>query len=280
MDLLGERIGGCRIVAQIAEGGMGTVWKALTPRNTYVAVKTLHPESDPQTCQAFANEFKLCFPLRHKGLIRYLDYGIQDGIHFLLMELFEAPTLKKLIHSAGRGIVLTHATKIASQIASALHYLHEKGIIHRDVKPENILVNAEGDARLIDFSTAVTGFARWNPFGRKITGTPSYIAPELIQKKTPTPASDIYSFGATLFEMVCGRPPFVADSENALLSMHLHTTPPAPLSLNRDITPTLDKLLRSMLAKDPAERPPAMSVVASYIQKEGVFRSSGKMAPQ
>jgi len=273
-DLKNRQIGGYRCLMRIAEGGTSMVWKAQTlDAKHQVAIKLLKPEAirDRSVRRAFARELKLCHALHHPGLLRYREGGSFEGTPYIVLEYFESLSLKQRLTPELRRQTLKRADKILIHAARALDYIHEHGIVHRDVKPENLLVGDEGDTKLIDFSAALHGIAKWLPFARQAVGTPSYVAPEQLLRKAAKPAADIYAFGAVIYEMLAGRPPFVGETQGEMLQRKLTADPPLLSRLNREVTPGLDKLVSAMLARSPGDRPCDCKAFLRQLQKTGVF---------
>jgi serine/threonine protein kinase len=178
------------------------------------------------------------------------------------MDLFPAIHLKlPIARPSVYPMPVDQLHRIMEQAAAGLHYMHEQKWVHRDVKPENILINKSGDVRVIDYALAMRPFSIFKLLvGGKAPrqGTPSYMAPEQIRCESPTPKADIYSFGVTCYEIACGRPPFRANSTNELLQKHLTERPSPPSAHNPDITPEFSDLVLKMIQKKPADRPESL----------------------
>ena len=208
--------------------------------------------------RAFEHEAKLGMDLSHPKLIRVYEYVKDKERPYFVMEYFQSMHLRLPIGKP-RDYPLPGARrhKILSESAQALAYMHDKGFVHRDIKPENIIFNKVGETRLIDYGLARKlrgGLGKL--LGGKVPcqGTKSYMSPEQIQQKEPTPAADIYSFGITAYEVACGRQPFRANSPAELLMKHVKEQPNPPTSYNKDITPEFSDLIMKMIKKRPQDR--------------------------
>ena len=254
------RIGHYELIRKLGEGGMGAVYQAKDSRtNEQVALKVL-PRSrarDNTFLQRFEAEANAAFVVDHPNIIRGLDVGNADGYHFLVMEYIDGEDVYSLLGQKGR-FPEREALRILEQIASALDHIHGERLVHRDIKPENILVTASGTAKLADLGLAVDKEAQGR---RRITkagiamGTPFYLSPEQIQGKSEIDIrSDIYSLGATVYEMVTGRPPFDGETSAVVMMKHLNEQVPSPHDIDRQISISFCHLLEKMMAKDPAER--------------------------
>ncbi|MCZ7648749.1 MAG: serine/threonine protein kinase [Planctomycetota bacterium] len=254
------RIGCYDLIRKLGEGGMGAVYQAKDTRdNKIVALKVL-PRSrarDKTFLTRFEAEARASFELDHPNIVRGYDLGHADGYHFLVMEYVEGHDVYSLLEQKGR-FSEKEALSILRQTASALDHIHGERLVHRDIKPENIIVTPSGEAKLADMGLAVDKEAQGR---RRITkagiamGTPFYLSPEQIQGKTEIDIrSDIYSLGATVYEMVTGRPPFEGDTAAVVMMKHLTEQVPSPHDIDRGISPGFCHVLERMMAKDPAER--------------------------
>ena len=252
----GQQLGPYQIISQIGKGGMATIYKAYHANmDRYVALKivAIGLTEDPNFLKRFQQEARLIARLEHPHILPVHDFGEADGIPYLVMRYLEAGTLKERL--AASPLTLTEIDRIFTQLADALTYAHENGVIHRDIKPSNAMLDRRGDIFLTDFGVAkiVEGSSHLTATGT-ITGTPAYMSPEQAQGQKADQRSDIYSLGIVLFEMLTGRVPFEAETPLAVIFKHIQEPPP-PLSVVRpDLPYMLEPVLLRALAKDPAER--------------------------
>ena len=266
-NLSGKTLGTFRLLKWLAQGGAGTVYAASNPRfKNLLAVKILHAEkmANKKDVAGMTNEYEIGRSLSHPGILKYIDFGTYEGRPFMVMEMFPGRAFNALRRTPdGAKAVRRREREIFTQMAEIVNYLHQQKVIHRDLKPDNFMVDLEhNQLKLIDFSVSerMTGlFRQLFTFGRTIIGTPSYMSPEHIEKKAPAPAMDIYSFGVMLFEHFAGRPPFVAATQNALLTQVLDVPAPKLSKFNPDVSPELEQLVARMLSKKPDERPVSMA---------------------
>jgi len=260
---LGEdRIGNYRIMRSIYMGVTAMVLEAQDESGKRFAIKQLL-ESRAETAserRAFEFEAKLGLSLRHPNLVRFYEYVKDPEQPYFVMDFFPGHQLKIAIAKPNDyPNVKRQLHRIITQSAQALAYMHEQGWVHRDVKPENIMVNKTGEVRVIDYTLTkrpVKGLAAIFIKKMKVRqGTPSYMAPEQIQLATPTIAADIYSFGITCYELACGRPPFRANSTSELLGKHIKEAPAPPTMHNKEITPDFADLIMKTIKKKPEDRP-------------------------
>jgi beta-lactam-binding protein with PASTA domain/tRNA A-37 threonylcarbamoyl transferase component Bud32 len=221
-----------------------------------VAIKVLAPQyaDDPNFVTRFRREAQAAARLSNQNLVSVFDTGSDDGVHYIVMEFVEGRTLAEFLAGGGR-IMPERAIDIAMHVCVALEAAHAQGVIHRDIKPGNIMLNQRGDVKVSDFGIArVTTTAETVAQTAAVLGTASYLSPEQAQGQTVDARSDIYSLGCVLYEMVTGRAPFLGDSPVAVASKHVLEQPIPPSRLNPDVTPDLDAVILRALAKNPANR--------------------------
>ena len=254
--MIGQTLGSYRIVEQIGMGGMATVYKAYDPdTDRYVALKILpqHFSQDPAFRERFQREAKAIARLEHLHILPIFTYGEEDGVAYMAMRYLAAGSLTDLLKQG--ALPLAEASRLLSQIGGALDHAHAHNILHRDVKPSNILLDAENNAFLMDFGIAKMVEATLDLTAGGILGTPAYMSPEQCQgHKELTPASDIYALGIVLYEMVTGHTPFQAETPIALIHMQLNEPLPLPHSLRPDLPEAAERVILKALAKAPESR--------------------------
>jgi len=244
----------------LGAGGMGVVYRAFDRElQEPVAIKTLKPEAmagGPAALDRFKQEIRLARRIAHRNVVRTHDLGEQNGMYYLTMEYVEGTSLKQLITSRGKLPVAVTLT-VGKQLCRALEVAHAEGVIHRDIKPQNIVVEPSGFLKVMDF-----GIARLAnpPKGKGLTeagtsiGTPDYMSPEQLSGAELDPRSDLYAAGVVLFECLTGRVPFEAETTWALVAKHLEEEPPDPRKLNADVPAGLAMVILKAMAKQPADR--------------------------
>jgi len=246
------------VLDEIGSGGMGMVYRALDRElGDQVAIKTLRPEllQDPSLVERFKSEIRLARHISSKHVVRTHDIGERDGVYYLTMEYVEGITVRELLDTRGRlGVAPTLA--IASQLAQSLVAAHEQGVIHRDIKPQNLLLDHSGVLKVMDFGVArlAGGGVNLTEVGM-LVGTPSYMAPEQMLGEAFDERIDLYATGVVLFECLLGRLPYEANTAVALIARVLRDQPPAPATVDPEIPAALSDLVLRLLAKDPAQRP-------------------------
>ena len=261
---VGQRFAGrYDILELLGTGGMGVVYRAFDREvGEVVAIKALRPDLgiDATLLERFKQELRLARRITHRNVVRTYDLGEVDGIYYITMELVRGTTVATLIREAGR-LAVPAALTIGKQVCRALEVAHEEGVIHRDVKPQNLLVDHSGFLKVMDFGIARLAEHHSEP-GRALTaagvvvGTPQYMAPEQLFGEGVDGRADLYATGAVLFECVTGRPVFEAPSLVALLARHLEGAPPDPRQLNAEIPDSLAGVILRALARKPEDRWP------------------------
>jgi tRNA A-37 threonylcarbamoyl transferase component Bud32 len=255
-----ERVlgGRYRLVREIARGGMAAVWEAhdaLLDRR--VAVKLLHPQyaGDPEFLERFRREARAAARLSHPNIVPIYDVGedADTATPYIVMELVEGENLKDRIRRSA-PLADAEIRSVGATLASALEYAHQKGLIHRDIKPQNVLLGEDGRPRLTDFGIAEAMASSGLTRTGSIMGSVHYIAPELVRGRPAVPQSDVYSLGAVLYEMATGRVPFHGQTDLAIALAHVEETPPAPRVLNAHLAPDLERIIMRSLAKSPEHR--------------------------
>jgi len=253
----GQRFGSrYQIVEEIGRGGMGVVYKALDNElGRMVALKMIRPEltADPGILERFKQELLLASEISHENVIRIHDLGEADGIKYISMKFIDGTSLKDLLKTAGR-LTAERALGIARQVAGALAAAHRKGVIHRDLKPQNIMLDQAGTAYVMDFGIARAVGTEDTTAQGIIVGTPEYISPEQAAGRTADERADIYSLGCVLFAMLTGRRPFEADTAQEMLTKHMSQKPGPPSRFSPNLSAGLDRVVLKCLEKDPALR--------------------------
>lgn len=258
--LIGQHLGRYQIEALIGRGGMAAVYRAVDPAlQRPVALKVLYPQylADPSLVERFRREAITAASLDHPFIAPIYDVGEADGLVYLAMKLLPGPSLAELLQREGR-LPLQQVAVLTSEIASALDEAHAHGIVHRDIKPGNVLFDARGRAMLTDFGIAKSLESSSLTESSVIVGTPDYIAPEQIDPQLVPPGgldgrADIYALGAMVYRAITGRRPFDGTAQHVLLA-HLQQTPPPPSSLLPDLPPAVDAIIARALAKRPEDR--------------------------
>jgi outer membrane protein assembly factor BamB/tetratricopeptide (TPR) repeat protein len=255
MDLAGKTLGQFRIIEQLGQGGMASVFKAYQPSlDRYVAIKVLPAQHalTPGFSERFVREARAIAQLNHPNILPVIDFGQEGDLSYIVMKYVPAGTLTDKM---GHPMALEEVTRLVEGIAAALDHAHERGILHRDVKPSNVLLD-EGDwVLLADFGLAkmMAGDEELTGSGVGI-GTPAYMSPEQGQGKDVDARTDIYALGVVLYEMLVGQLPFDAETPFAIVMKHITEPLPLPSSLRPDLPEVVERVILKALAKAPADR--------------------------
>ena len=283
-QLLGDRY---RLRNQIARGGMTDVFLGVdTLLSRPVAIKRLFPEfaADPSFVERFRREATAAANLNHPNIVAVYDWGSAEGTYYIAMEYIEGNSLAELLRSGG-PLAPDRAAAIAMDVAEALGVAHTNKVIHRDVKPGNVLLSPDGQVKVTDFGIAIAAFggaeSNLTQTGA-VMGTATYFSPEQAQGKPVDHRSDLYSLGVVLYEMLCGRPPFTGDTSVAVAYQHVQQPAPSPSSLGVVLPESLEAITMKLLAKNPAERYPAANDVKRDLQRfrEGRHQLSAAAKPR
>ena len=263
----GDVVGGHRIEELLAQGGMGRVYRATAPDGRPVALKVIKPvyASDETFRRRFAREARAAQAVTHAHVVGVLDAGEHDGTPYLATAFVEGGSLDARIRASG-ALELERAVTILLQVASGLDALHAAGLVHRDVKPANILLDAGGRAFITDFGLAKFRDASALTRTGYAIGSLPYMAPEQTRAEEVTAAADVYALGCVAFECLAARPPFTGLRGVQLLAAHRQQAPPDPCEERDDGSPELSWAVLRALAKAPEARPPTAMSYARMVQ--------------
>ncbi|HSJ50323.1 MAG TPA: BTAD domain-containing putative transcriptional regulator, partial [Actinomycetota bacterium] len=254
LEIRGQPLRGYRLLEQVGEGTFGVVHRAIQSHvGREVAVKTIHPElaNRPDFVRRFDHEAQVVARLEHPHVVPLYDYWRDPGGAYLVMRFLRGGSLEALLD--GRGLDPGPSAAILDQVAGALAAAHRQGVVHRDVKSGNVLLDEDGNAYLSDFGVALESGAP-APNLASQRGTPAYLSPEQIRSEPATPASDVYSLGVLLYEMLAGEPPFAGATLDELLNRVLHQPLPAVTRVRPELPVAVDRMIERATAKDPARR--------------------------
>ena len=252
-----------QIIEKLGRGGMGKVYRVLDKKlDEEVALKLINPKiaSDKKILERFSNELKLARKIVHKNVGRMYELMEEQGTHFITMEYVPGEDLKSFIRRVGQ-LPVGKAVSIGKQILEGLDEAHRLGTVHRDLKPSNIMIDKEGNARIMDFGIARSVHAKGMTGKGVIIGTPEYMSPEQAEAKDIDLRSDLYSFGIILYEMLTGKLPFEGDTPLSIAMKHKQEIPQEPRELNPQVTEDLNKLILRCLEKEPDNRYPSASKI-------------------
>jgi len=245
-----------QIIEELGHGGMGRVYKVQdTKIGEKIALKLIRPEAglDKKSLDRFSNELKLARKIRHKNVCQMFDLGEDQGTRYITMEYVHGEDLKQLIRKVGR-LSPGQSIGIARQVCDGLEEAHKLGVVHRDLKPQNIMVDEDGKARIMDFGIARLLSGKSMTGAGVMIGTPEYMSPEQVEGKDIDQRSDIYSLGVILYEMVAGRLPFIGDTPLSVAHKHKYEAPEDPKKLNTQVSDDLARVILKCLAKDEHAR--------------------------
>ncbi len=256
MSVVSALEGRYQILKELGRGGMGIVYQAHDKQlNDQVAIKILSPllSNDPEALERMKREVSAARRITHPNVIRIHDISETGGLNYVSMEYFQGPSLKEFIKSSGTlsGVM---ASNIAYQICDGLEEAHRQGVIHRDLKSQNIIIGANHHVKIIDFGLAQSSHLQGMTATGLIMGTPEYMAPEQVSGKRVDERADIYSLGIILYELFTGRVPFSGDSAIAVGFKQLKEDPPKPTEINPQLPASVEAVILKALEKDPFRR--------------------------
>jgi len=248
-----------RVEQIIGRGGMGVVYRAIdTQLDETVAIKTLPGDvmqRSQEEVESFKREIRLARKITHRNVLRTYDYGEADGVYFISMEFVRGYTLSEMLDESDNHMLAPRlGVGVSRQLCRGLDAAHEQGIIHRDIKPQNVLIDAKGEIKLMDFGIARMAEAPDEMSQGLIVGTPHYMSPEQVQGKPLDPRSDVYAMGVLMYEMLVGRRPFDSSSLTGILAAHITQAPQPPIEVRPEIGRELNAIVLRCLAKEPRDR--------------------------
>ncbi len=245
-----------RIIEELGKGGMGRVYRALDQKlNEEIAIKFIRPEiaRETESIRRFRTELRTARKVVHRNVARMFDLNEEESVPYITMEYVKGENLKNLIDKVGR-LSAQQAVPIAKQVAEGLAEAHRLGVIHRDLKPQNIMIDEQGTARITDFGIARLQKTDDATATVAVMGTPAYVSPEQVEGFPADSRSDLYSLGIVLYEMLTGKPAFQADSPYSIALKHVSEVAPDPRSVNPEIAQNLSRVVMKCLEKDPEKR--------------------------
>jgi tRNA A-37 threonylcarbamoyl transferase component Bud32 len=271
--LIGQTIGRYRITEHLGRGGMAEVYKAYQPSlDRYVAIKLMHAflADDKDFLTRFEREAKVVATLRHPNIVQVHDFDIENGQYYMVMEFIDGVTLKTMLeqmHERGEWLPLDDAVTIILSIGSALRYAHERSMVHRDVKPANVMIAKDGHIILTDFGIAKIMSATNLTASGAMVGTPAYMSPEQGMGQAGDERSDIYSLGVMLYQLAVGRLPYDADTPLAVVLKHINDPLPIPRAIQPNLPEDVQRVILKALAKNPEDRYPSVGEMMSDLKR-------------
>jgi WD40 repeat protein len=255
----GKQIGKYQVKEHLGQGGMGEVYKAFDPTlERDVAIKLIYPHltNDPEFVERFQREARIVAGLRHPGIVQVHDFSVEDGAYYMVMEFVPGGSLKQQLDALPKGehMPLDEAMAIFASIVQAVAYAHSQGVVHRDLKPGNVLLPPHGQPVLVDFGLSKIVGGEQVTLSGDVLGTPAYMSPEQCNGEASDARSDVYALGVMLYELTTGTLPFDDDSPVGLILKHISEPPAPPRSINPDLPVEIEDVIQKALAKDPAER--------------------------
>jgi serine/threonine protein kinase len=281
-SLIGRRLDEYRLEALLGQGSMARVYRGLDVRlKRWVALKVIDKpfRADQDYTTRFEWEAQAIAQLEHPHIVRVYRYGEANGLLYMVLQYIEGLALNQILasyHEQGEFIEPAEANRIIREVCSALDYAHSKGVIHRDVKPSNIILNQQGSAILVDFGLALLADIGTED---EAFGTPYYMAPEQVRSSFEVvPQSDLYAVGVILYEMCTGRVPFEAEEPLDVANLHINEPPPSPREFRPDLDPALEAVILRALAKKPEERYPTGRALANGLDRAWRIASAARSA--
>ena len=271
---IGQTLNGRYKIEEIlGQGGMSSVYKATDPNlRRVVAIKMVHPHlsSDPSFMRRFEEEAAAIGSLRHPNIVQVFDFNSDEDVNYMVMEYVPGETLQARLHRLNknqRKMAITEAVQITMNVCDGLSYAHKRGMVHRDVKPGNIMLDIQNQAILMDFGIVKIVGSSAHTLTGAVIGTANYMPPEIIRSEPADQRSDIYALGVTLYEMLSGKPPFDADSAMTIMMMHLNDPVPDIEKIRDDLPGVLVTILKKALEKGREERYQSAEEMANDLRK-------------